>query len=233
MINLKNISWNSIFERYIDGVNNDIEGDFAYEKRVNIPDILSICPEKAESVFDIGCGDGRFTKILTQNYKEVYAIDESNMMVKLAKTNAPKAHYLVEDIELKFPKFNFKFNLITAKLLLMYINDLNFFARNCYDLLENSGELVISVTHPIKWSNELKNYYLETKFDGTIANIPNLQIKFISRTIQTYINTFTKHGFILDALLETGVPDTFVLEYPHYLEKQTKPLRLNMRFRKI
>ncbi len=232
--------WDKICDEYIESVHNDITGIFAYENEVNTPSILSLCPSKAINVLDLGCGDGRFTNELIHKYKNVIAVDNSNPMLKFAQKKYPGADYANFNIEHTFPKFNGQFDLITAKLLLMYIKNLDNFAIQCYKNLRTNGSLVVSVTHPAKWLTEYlsekrnvkeyKGYLSETIIEGNIAHNSKMPISFISRSTQTYVNTFTKHGFILKALLETEVPDTFVLKYPNYLFKQKDPFRLNLKF---
>jgi SAM-dependent methyltransferase len=122
----------------------------------------------------------------------------------------------------------------------MYIKNIENIAKESYQVLKPDGILLISVTHPLKWISEsiksetksinYKGYLSDVEIDGKIAGDDNLKLKFINRTFENYINTFTKNGFLLDTIVETGVPDSFVIKYPSYLEFQKKPYRLNMRF---
>lgn len=232
--------WDSIFTKYIQSQIEDKNSDFAYEKYVNTPSILSLCNEEIESVLDLGCGDGRFTKILENNFKRVYAIDNSNEMLKKAKSVCSKTTFINHDIEQPFPIFKLKFDLVSCKLVLMYLHDLDNIAKESFKILKKSGSLVISVTHPLKWISEEQNesikrflykgYLSEVGFKYQIAHIEKLNPIFFNHTLQTYINTFTKNGFKLEALLEMGAPDAFVIKYPQYLSLQYKPFRLNMKF---
>jgi len=111
----------------------------------------------------------------------------------------------------------------------MYLTNIENLACETYKILNKNGALVVSVTHPMKWMDKT-SYLKEDVVPGEIANDKNLKVTFKSRTIQTYINTFTKYGFHLEVVLETGVPDSFVIKYPDYLAFQKKPYRLNLKF---
>lgn len=236
MIN-KNL-WDRLFSKYTKSIVSDKNADFAYERLVNSLSILSLC-DNTGSAIDIGCGDGRFTKELEARYDPVYGVDYSNRMLQIAKVRCKNTTFISHNLETSFPKFDIKLDLINCKLLLMYISDIDSLAGECFKILSSGGLLVISVTHPLKWiiesrkgnlENSYKGYLSEVEVGGKIAKDRNLEVKFINRTLESYVNTFTKHGFLLNTILETGVPDAFVVRYPKYLEFQKKPYRLNMRF---
>jgi ubiquinone/menaquinone biosynthesis C-methylase UbiE len=150
-------------------------------------------------------------------------------MLNQARKVCHNTTFLKIDLEKEFPNFNTKFDLITCKLVLMYLSNIENLAKETYKILNKNGILVVSVTHPMKWMDKT-SYLKEDIVPGEIANDRNLKVTFKSRTIQTYINTFTKYGFRLEVVLETGVPDSFVVKYPHYLAFQKKPYRLNLKF---
>ena len=238
MIN-KNI-WDRLFLKYLKSIEKDKNADFAYERLVNSLSILSLC-DNVGSALDIGCGDGRFTKELETRYSPVYGIDYSGRMLKLAKVRCKNTTFIKHDLETPLPKFDLKFDLINCKLLLMYISDIDNLAAECFKILNTDGLLVVSVTHPLKWiiestkgnfENNYKGYLSEVEVGGKISKDQNLEVIFINRTFERYVNSFTKHGFLLNTVSETGVPDAFVVKYPKYLEFQKKPYRLNLRFTK-
>lgn len=231
--------WDSVATKYEKSVKKDSTSDFAYERQVNALSILSLCDNSGVAI-DLGCGDGRFTKDLSSRYKKVYGIDYSQKMLRVAKSNCPNSEFILYDLERGLPDIKTKADLVVCKLFLMYLKNIENIARESYEILNKDGLMVLSVTRPIKWVSELQrgrlinNKYLgylsETDVYWKIGGDDNLKAQFINRTLQTYINTFTKFGFKLEAVLETGVPDTFVIKYPSYLPFQKKPYRLNLKF---
>jgi len=230
--------WDSLVTKYVKSIKADKNSDYAYERLVNTLSILSLC-DNTGTALDLGCGDGRFTRELENRYEKVFAVDYSANMLKEANKYCKSVKFARHDLERPFPEFGVKFDLVNAKLLLMYIKNLDNIARESFKVLKKGGLFIASVTHPLKWVAEKQKgklgeqylgYLSEVKISGKIARDKNLSVVFFNRTLQTYVNTFTKHGFYLEAVLETGVPDTFVIKYPKYLEFQKKPYRLNMKF---
>lgn len=236
---MQNALWDKLTSKYIKSINEDKNGDFAYEKLVNSLSVLSLC-DNTGNALDLGCGDGRFTKELSIRFPNVVGVDYSKQMLKIAKKSCPDVKFILYDLEQSFPELNIKFDLIVCKLLLMYIKNIEIIAMESFKVLNPGGILVVSVTHPLKWVSEhlkgnLENkkylgYLSETIIKGQMAQDKNLGIEFINRTFETYINTFTKYGFKLETVLETGAPDSFVVKYPSYLPFQKKPYRLNLKF---
>jgi 2-polyprenyl-3-methyl-5-hydroxy-6-metoxy-1,4-benzoquinol methylase len=232
--------WDKNSKEYVKSISEDKTGVFAYEEYINTPSLLGLYLEKAEYVLDLGCGNGKFTKILTSKFPSVTAIDISSEMIKFAKKKAPKALFFQHDLDKPFPEFNKKFDLITAQLVLMYVNDLENVAIECHKALKPGGSLLVSVTHPTRWyfqsiSGEnidplLNNYFSETRISEIIAGNNQVNFTFINRTLQTYINTFTANGFFLESLSEPIVSLPFLIKYPLYRKNSKTPLRLNMKF---
>jgi ubiquinone/menaquinone biosynthesis C-methylase UbiE len=230
--------WDRMVSRYIISVREDKNADYAYEDLVNSLSVLSLCDIRG-NVLDLGCGDGRFTRLLEGRYEKTCAIDYSKKMLKYARKKCKQTTFIYHDLEKPFPNFNLKFDVVTAKLLLMYIEDIQSLGTEVYKILTPGGSLIVSVTHPLKWVVEekrgtvgknYKGYLSEVPIQGAIAKDDNLTTRFINRTFQTYVNTFAKSGFYLQTVAETGVPDSFVIEYPQYFEFQKKPYRLNLKF---
>lgn len=236
---MKHTLWDRIAKKYTESISADKTADFAYEKLINTLSILSLC-DNSGNALDLGCGDGRFTRELESRYENVYAVDVSKKLLSVAKEVCKKTRFFLADLEMPFPDFDITFDLVTCKLLLMYLDNIETLAENSYKVLNKKGILIVSVTHPIKWTmeylkgnvgnNAYTGYLSETNVFGKIAGDKDLKFEFKNRTFQTYINTFTKHGFVLENVLETGVPDSFVVKYPRYLAFQKKPYRLNMKF---
>ncbi|MCA9386206.1 class I SAM-dependent methyltransferase [Candidatus Dojkabacteria bacterium] len=239
--------WDQEAKYYNHKYKHSNEAIYMYEQFVNVPSLLSLFPQRAERVLDIGCGNGIFTKILENRFKTVTGIDLSQNMINAAHKLCPNSEFLKHDIDYGFPEFTYKFNLIIAKLVLMYIKDLSYFVQGVCDNLTTNGSLLVSITHPIRWhmhyeQNKLNGHYVETfgqRFKGyfcesilqkDIGNDPHLKMYFIHRTLETYINTFRAHGFVLQSISEPQVPLSFMIEFPEYQAKSSYPRRLNMRF---
>lgn len=237
-------------KQYINRSGNDKDPSFAYEKYINTPSIMDLLIGSYRNILDLGCGDGRFTKELLDKGNNIVGLDLSKELLDNVKKTLPSVVLVKHDLENKFPEFSKDFDLITAKLLLMYINNLDNFAKECNIVLKMGGSLIISITHPLRWHT----YFLENKHDyipntffdplftgyfqtsravKKIGKNNDLEFNFIHRSLETYINTFAKEGFQLELIDEPEISDSFLIKYPSFKKKKDIPLRLNLKFKKV
>lgn len=219
--------------------------DDAYEYLINFPSILSLCPSKANKVLDLGTGGGDFAEILSKRFKIVEGSDVSPNMVNIAQKRFSKIRFFLLDLEDKFSVISDNsYDLIVCKLVLMFVKDIDNVAKETFRIINHGGYLIVSVPHPLYWTSK----YLENKFiknrpefavmkNGYFSEVPitksigdneNLVFDFICRKIQTYINTFTKHGFLVDKISEPELTKIFIKKYGN--NKSDIPVRLNIRF---
>lgn len=79
----------------------------------------------------------------------------------------------------------------------------------------------------------MDGYFKEVSILRSIGGDEALVFEFIHRTISTYINTFTKAGFVCEKMDEPQITKEFSNKYPDFKDKTTIPLRLNLRFKKL
>ena len=75
--------------------------------------------QKKDSVLDLGCGTGRLTKMILKKTKKVYAIDNSEEMLKFAPKKAKLIKASAFNLPLKDNQFNFT---LSMDLLLHFKN---------------------------------------------------------------------------------------------------------------
>lgn len=226
--------WDLLADRYIKNSQEDCTGGFAYEEYINTPSLFSMFPKKAFNVLDLGCGNGIFTLELAKHYPNVVGIDISNKMLKEAKKIVKGGSFIQHDLEGPFPEFDHKFDLITAKLLLMYIENMDGFVEECYRVMEKNGILLVSIRHPFRWYyEESMSYFNEKTLMHNIGGGNGTEVFLIHRTLETYINTFRVNGFYCDLIEEPRVKAPFMIEYPVSEWRDGIPRRLNLRFVKI
>lgn len=209
-----------------------------YEEEINSKNLLDLCPLAKKSVLELGCGLGNFTRRLIDKYSYVYVHEGFLDIVRQANLDLDKVSIKIVDLEREFPSFNQKFDLIVAKLVLMYISNLDGLAKNISDNLLTNGHFVFSITHPLVFykrsqkaiPGDIKDYFDEGMFVTNIGTADPLVFNFFHRTFQTYINLFSKYGLYIEEVSEPKIPLDFVAKYPKYLNKVDIPLRLNIRF---
>jgi len=62
-----------------------------------VESLLAKYIQKNDKVLDIGCGNGRFYPLFTQEDADYYGIDNSKNLIIIAKNNFPEANFVVAD----------------------------------------------------------------------------------------------------------------------------------------
>jgi len=75
---------------YLESIENDNTGIFAYERLVNSLSVSSLC-DNGGTALDLGCGDGRLMPWFGSRYKIVYGFDCCPDMLAVARERCPEA----------------------------------------------------------------------------------------------------------------------------------------------
>jgi SAM-dependent methyltransferase len=223
-----------------------------YEFLVNYPSLFAMMPKDAKQVLDLGCGSGEFTQMIYDMFDrkaEVHGWDVSPTMVKLARENNPQLVFAQQDLEEVFPEHMAQnYDLVIAKLVLMFVVDLENVAKESLKVLKPGGSFIVSVPHPAYWFTSYlqdryrvkekpefrvmrDGYFSEVTITRGIGGNSNLEFGFIHRTFQTYINSFINAGFALMEVHEPQLNEDYIKTNPNYSkDKMDLPMRLNLRF---
>ena len=121
-----------------------------------------------DSILDVGCGNGRLLEVLTNKKIKYLGVDNSEALIKIAKSNYPNNDFQVEDILNleQEPKNNFDYIFCLAVLQHIPSRELRLRAlEQMKDKLAPDGMLIISVWN--LWKNKkyrpliFKNYWLK------------------------------------------------------------------------
>lgn len=92
---------------------------------------------------DIGCGEGRFCRLLARQGIETTGIDPTGALIEAARQNHPQGRYLVGRAEsLPFPDSSF--DLVVSYLSLVDIEDLAAAAAEMVRVMAPGGKLLIA-----------------------------------------------------------------------------------------
>lgn len=122
-----------------------------YDDRKNF--LAKILAKKQKSkknikVLDCGCGDGYWTSIFTQiEGLEVTAIDYNDLRLERAQKNAPKAKFIISDIQTLSEKTADKFDLIWFSQVIEHIEDDVSILKAFHNVLAEDGTLVVGTTN--------------------------------------------------------------------------------------
>jgi 2-polyprenyl-3-methyl-5-hydroxy-6-metoxy-1,4-benzoquinol methylase len=104
-------------------------------------------PAGERRVFELGCGNGSFAKVLSERGYSVTAIDTSIDGIKLAKVSFPGIEFhngsAYDDLSKKFGKFN----AVVSLEVVEHIFEPRKYVATVYELLEHGGAAIISTPY--------------------------------------------------------------------------------------
>jgi len=199
--------YDSIAEKY-----HKITADHFYNAYLEVPATMSLIKQiKNKQVLDLGCGTGRHTKVLQRRRANVYGIDLSRKMIKIAK-NEVKSVKLVIGSAYNLPYKSGCFDLVVAGLVADYFEDLDKAFREIYRVLKKSGIFIFSIKNPLiavsesikgmpKTYRKFGNYFKEGKMYVKWPSF-NLKTPYYHRTFQSWIRAIIRNDFILEDFLD-------------------------------
>lgn len=215
---------------------NSLEED-AYEYEINFPSIAKMLPERASCVLEIGCGNGVFTKKIAEIFPKakIRGTDGSSKMVEICKSKPTNITFEVLNLSKPFNLKSNQYDLVLSKMVLMFLDDLELLAKETYRVTKQNGLLIISCYHPFYWlvkDNRIEDYFKTTKVKKAIAGKDSLKFDFIFRSLSEHVSPFNKAGWHLEKIDEPSISKEFLDNNSQFKNKNTYPMRLNMRFRK-
>lgn len=141
----------------------------------------------------------------------------------------------MEDLDVKDKSFD----LVISSLALHYVKDFESICKKAYNILEKNGDFIFSVEHPIFISNEkqdfeytgdneISHWPIDNYLDESIRHTNFLGEDVIKyhRTVETYINTIIKNGFIINEISELLALNDMVDENPYLINELKRPMFL-------
>ncbi|MDZ5471638.1 class I SAM-dependent methyltransferase [Bacillus sp. 31A1R] len=212
---------------------------------IESPIFMKLLDEVNEKVvLDLGCGDGSFgLELLNLGCKLYVGVDGSENMFKLARVKLKGTNHKLHHCNLE--TFDYpvnQFDIVTSRLVLHYIEDLEHVLGKVYQSLKIGGQFIMSVQHPILTSSSKSTEQGEKRTDWVVDDYfisgrrvePWIGEKVVKyhRTIEEYFTTLQKAGFIIENLHE-GAPDRrFFDSQEEYNRRKRIPLFLIVKCRK-
>lgn len=179
---------------------------------------LELVPPPGRLTLDIGCGEGRLTRDLTERGHHAVGVDVAPTMIEAARAQSQELEFVRADAAgLPFP--DGAADLVIAFMSLMDIDDMQGAIREAARVLEPGGRLVAAVVHPINSGHELdrehpegrlvmtENYFDRRRYRDELER-GGLQMTFesVHWTFQDYFDALLAAGFSIEALREVGAP---------------------------
>lgn len=189
----------------------------------NGEEFFKIIPPAAKATLDIGCGEGRISRRLSDSGHRVVGVDASPTLVNLAAEAHPSGTYLVANAS-HLPFEDDTFDLAIAHNVLMDVDDMMASVRECARVLVAGGKFCICVTHPINDAGGFANDSDDASFviSGSYFDRRKLEMKIerdnLSMTfhgwcysLQDYSLALESAGFVIEKIREV-IPSAAAIE---------------------
>ena len=222
-------AYDSIAEWYANRVREGGAGEWAFPVLLDlIGDIRSL------HICDLGCGEGRISRLLAQRGAHVMGIDVSAELVEAARreeaAHALGVHYRVDDAQSLNITPDANFDGVVCGLALMDIPRLDATFRAVWRVLKPGGWFAFLITHPcfaaphaglrtgpdggVSW--EIRSYFPEGFWHSEDSGNLCARVGAHHRTLSTYLNTLVSSGFAITRVVEPQPPSPVIERSPAY-----------------
>ena len=166
-----------------------------------------------KSVIDIGCGEGRFSRLLSKLGASVTGVDLTEAFIAQARAISASETYMLGDAESLREIEDEKFDLAVSYIVLVDLLDYRSAINAAFRVLRPGGRFVVSNIHPMRSSQsggwvtqaDRKLFYPVDDYTREGAREFNWWgRRFVNmhRTLSSHISAFLSAGFTLSALRE-------------------------------
>ena len=190
---------------------------------------------RGKRVLDIGCGEGRFSRLLVELGAEVTGLDLTEPLVERARSLAVGGDsYVVGDAETLDGLADGSFDLAVSYIVLVDLLDYRASIEAAYRVLRPGGRFVVCNVHPMRsavpygWINQggRKLFYAVDNYtDEGPREFPWWGRNFVNmhRTLSSYISAFLEAGFALEGLDEPTPSEAQLVENPSFDDEFRSP----------
>ena len=183
--------------------------------------LLGFIGQGESAALDVGCGEGRVSRVLKERGYRVTAADPVEAFVSAAEEAGSADDYTLAAAN-NLPFADGTFDLALAYNVLMDVEDIPAALREIRRVLRPSGTLVISIVHPFADRGQfagpepdapfvLRNPYFGRERFEEVEERNGLQMQFVgwSQPLESYMAALEDAGFAVCALREP-IPDAGV-----------------------
>ncbi len=214
---MSNTDWDNVALWY----DAHLEGSDTYQAKVIAPNILRMLDiKKGETVLDLACGQGFFSRLVKDAGAVVTGIDLSKSLVDMAKEKSSDVLYVVapaDDTKLKKESFDKVFTALAFE----NIKNIDEVMLEVRRVLKQEGKFVLVMLHPAfripqysDWGFDAKKeaqyrrvdkYLSEAKIDIELnphKGSEKVTSTTFHRSLQWYMKSFKKAGFVITSIEE-------------------------------
>lgn len=196
-------AWEAGAHEWVDLARNNPDGPrLAHDEAVR-----ELLPPPAGPTFDVGCGEGRWTRELRGRGYDVVGLDRSEKLLEAARAADPDGRYDVAVAE-SLPVADAAAELLLCVNVLPHVVDLGAAVAEFARVLSPGGVVVAGLIHPVAEAGTFDDESGELRVRGYFATeehaIPlgESHVFHQHRTIEGYLRAFLGAGFALDDVRE-------------------------------
>ena len=189
-------------------------------------------------ILDLGCGNAKYgVEALQQGCRAYLGIEGSRNMFGLAEQTLAGSTGQVVQATIEgwdYPKQ--QFDLVTARLSLHYVADIDTLFTNVFNALADAGRFIFSVEHPVITSSDSawrtggpRQHWIVDDYFTTGARVTTWMggevIKY-HRTVEDYFIGLQKAGFTVTSLRESRPQREHFHDQANYERRMRIPLML-------
>ena len=187
-----------------------------------------------KSAIDIGCGEGRFSRLLSQLGATVTGVDLTEALIARARAMSTGEAYILGDAENLNDVESDSFDLAVSYIVLVDLLDYRSAIGEAYRVLRPGGRFVVCNIHPmrsslpggwIKQADRKLFYPVDDYTDEGPREWTWWGRRFVNmhRTLSSHIAAFLDSGFTLRALHEPTPSEEQLAAHPNFDDEYRCP----------
>ena len=178
-------------------------------------------------VIDLGCGEGRFTRMLTKSGAKVTGVDLCRPLIEYAESHrVGNETYLLADMENLVGVPDNEFHLAISYVSLVDVLDMQRAISAAFRVIRLGGRFVVCNVHPMRMASvgwikqgDVKLHYpVDNYFDESPRELGSRDGKpwtNFHRTLETHTMAFLDAGFVIDAIREPKPTPEQAKQHPY------------------
>lgn len=213
-------SWDEEAERWIHFARNpDFDHMFW---RFGLHQFLDLLPKPGRLTIDVGCGEGRLTRILRDRGYRIAGVDGSETMIKAAASHGEAAPALVADAA-HLPLKGRSADLVVSYMVLQDVDDVDNAIREAARVMGSGGRFCFAFTHPVQSMAEYADvpaelvhpYFVPRRISDTIRREDHsITFNMEHRPLERYAKALEDGGFLIETLREPMPDPEYLAQYP-------------------